>query len=67
MFVIRERIYVHPVFTVHGSCWLCGCIHSLDCLAGVIHVLVLNEGITMCLEIKYYNISVRQHNLIIYL
>jgi len=25
---------------------------------------VLNEGITMCLEIKYYNISVRQHNLI---
>jgi len=28
---------------------------------------VLNEGITMCLEIKYYNISVRQHNLIIYL
>jgi len=27
----------------------------------------LNEGITMCLEIKYYNISVRQHNLIIYL
>jgi len=28
---------------------------------------ILNEGITMCLEIKYYNISVRQHNLIIYL
>ena len=27
----------------------------------------LNEGITMCLEIKYYNISIRQHNLIIYL
>ena len=25
---------------------------------------ILNEGITMCLEIKYYNISVRQHNLI---
>ena len=30
-------------------------------------IIVLNEGITMCLEIKYYNISVRQHNLIIYL
>ena len=28
---------------------------------------ILNEGITMCLEIKYYNISVCQHNLIIYL
>jgi len=28
---------------------------------------ILNEGITMCLEIKYYNISVRQHNLFIYL
>ena len=30
-------------------------------------LIFLNEGITMCLEIKYYNISVRQHNLIIYL
>jgi len=28
---------------------------------------ILNEGITMCLEIKYYNISVRQHNLIIFI
>jgi len=33
----------------------------------LLHFIVLNEGITMCLEIKYYNISVRQHNLIIYL
>ena len=30
-------------------------------------ISTLNEGITMCLEIKYYNTSVRQHNLIIYL
>jgi len=30
---------------------------------GIQYIIFLNEGITMCLEIKYYNISVRQHNL----
>jgi len=48
---------------------MCGCF---DNCVGVLVICVLvftvlNEGITMCLEIKYYNISVRQHNLIIYL
>jgi hypothetical protein len=28
------------IITVHGSCWLGGCIYSLDCLMGVIPMLV---------------------------
>jgi len=43
-----------------------GCSAVKDYCSELKHYL-LNEGITMCLEIKYYNISVRQHNLIIYL
>jgi len=44
-----------------------GVIKQQDDTVSEVLLDVLNEGITMCLEIKYYNISVRQHNLIIYL
>ena len=65
--VINSRIFI-------STCWFYS--HNLidlnfmfcwPCILVQLWVNVLNEGITMCLEIKYYNISVRQHNLIIYL
>jgi len=37
--------------------------NAYQILAGKAEAKILNEGITMCLEIKYYNKSVRQHKL----